>query len=164
MRLIQALLSSFRLIQAPFSLFRHIWTHLSSWWWRWWWWIVFAEWLTDESCLRLISSRGHCQRFSLSQISDTLRAGFEPAQNPSSDFVERSCAVVISTTPRRFHPSRTEKTSLFWASIQDSSSRTFSWTIGKFENYKIENLHTDVACCCIIATTTKWDQVPLFLE
>ena len=31
-------------------------------------------------------------------------------------------------------------------------------------NYKIENSHTDVAYCCIIATTTKWDHVPLFLE
>ena len=62
-----------------------------------WWWIVFAEWLTDERCLRLISSRDHCQRFSLSQISDTPQAGFEPAQNLSSDFVEWSCAVVITT-------------------------------------------------------------------
>ena len=25
-----------------------------------------------------------------------------------------------------------------------------------------ENLHTDVACCCIIATTIKWDHVSLF--
>ena len=31
-------------------------------------------------------------------------------------------------------------------------------------NYKIENLHTDVAYCCIIATTTKLDHVSLFLE
>ena len=31
-------------------------------------------------------------------------------------------------------------------------------------NYKIENLHTVVAYCCIIATTRKWDHVSLFLE
>ena len=31
------------------------------------------------------------------------RAGFEPAQNLSSDFVEWSFAVVITTTPRLFH-------------------------------------------------------------
>ena len=31
-------------------------------------------------------------------------------------------------------------------------------------NCKIENLHTDVAYWCIIATTTKWDHVSLFLE
>ena len=49
----------------------------------------------------LISSRDHCQRSSTSQISDTPRAGFEPAQNLSSDLVEWSCAAVITTTPRR---------------------------------------------------------------
>ena len=31
-------------------------------------------------------------------------------------------------------------------------------------NYKIKNSDTDVAYCCISATTTKWDQVSLFLE
>ena len=49
----------------------------------------------------LISSREHCQRSSPSQISDTLRAGFEPAQNLNSSLVKWSCAVVITTTPRR---------------------------------------------------------------
>ena len=36
----------------------------------------------------LISSRDHCQRYSPLQISDTPQAGFEPAQNMSSDLVE----------------------------------------------------------------------------
>ena len=36
----------------------------------------------------LISSQDHCQRSSLSQISNTLRAGFEPVQNLSSSLVE----------------------------------------------------------------------------
>ena len=49
----------------------------------------------------LISSRNHCQRSSPSQISDMPRAGFEPAQNLSSDLVARGCAEVITTTPRR---------------------------------------------------------------
>ena len=49
----------------------------------------------------LISSRDHCQRSSPSRISDTPRAGFEPAQNLSSGLVEWSCALVITTTPRR---------------------------------------------------------------
>ena len=70
-------------------------------WWWWWWWIVFAEWLTDERRFSFISSRDHCQRSSPSQISGTPRAGFQPAQNLSSDFVEWSCRVVITTTPRR---------------------------------------------------------------
>ena len=48
----------------------------------------------------LISSQDHCQRSSPSRISDTPRAGFEPAQNLSSGLFEWSCAVVITTTPR----------------------------------------------------------------
>ena len=48
----------------------------------------------------LISSQEHCQRSSPSLISDTPRAGFEPAQNLSSGLVEWSCAVVITTTSR----------------------------------------------------------------
>ena len=39
----------------------------------------------------------YCQRSSPSPISDTPRAGFEPAQNLSSGLVEWSCAVVITT-------------------------------------------------------------------
>ena len=46
----------------------------------------------------LISSRYHCQRSSTSQISNTPRAGFEPAQNLSWGLVEWSCAAVITTT------------------------------------------------------------------
>ena len=49
----------------------------------------------------LIFSRDHCQRSSPSRISDTPRAGFEPAQNLSSGLVEWSCVAVITTTPRR---------------------------------------------------------------
>ena len=37
-----------------------------------------------------MSSRGDCEKFSPSRISDTLRAGFEPAQNLSLDKVEWS--------------------------------------------------------------------------
>ena len=51
----------------------------------------------------LISSRHHCQRSSPSRISNTPRAGFEPAQNLSSGLVEWSCAVVITTAPQRHY-------------------------------------------------------------
>ena len=71
---------------------------LQTLWWWWWWWIVFVVWLTDER-QSLISSWDHCQRSSPSRISDTSRAGFEPAQNLSSGFDEWSFAVVITTTP-----------------------------------------------------------------
>ena len=49
---------------------------------------------------KLISSRDHCHGSSPSRISDTPRAGLEPAQNPSSGFVELNCAIVIITTSR----------------------------------------------------------------
>ena len=52
----------------------------------------------------LVSSWGHCQRSSPSRISDTLWTVFEPTQNLSSGFVEWSCAVVITTTPRHHIP------------------------------------------------------------
>ena len=39
----------------------------------------------------------HCQRSSPSQISDTLRTGFEPAQSLSLGFVKRNCAGLIAT-------------------------------------------------------------------
>ena len=66
----------------------------------------------DESFLRngwpmngwsfsLVISPVHCQRFSPSRIFDTPRATFELAQNLSSGFVDWSCAVVITTIPRR---------------------------------------------------------------
>ena len=57
--------------------------------------------LDRQKTFSLISSRNHCQRSSPSRISDTPRAGFEPAQSLSSDLVKWSCAVVITTTPRR---------------------------------------------------------------
>ena len=42
----------------------------------------------QQKAFSLISSRDHCQRSSQSGISDTPRAGFEPAQNLSSGLVE----------------------------------------------------------------------------
>ena len=48
-----------------------------------------------------ISSRDHCQRSSPLWISGTSQAGFQPAQNLSSGFVEWSCTVVVTTTPQR---------------------------------------------------------------
>ena len=65
-------------------------------------WIEFFCGIVDgRKTFSIISSPDHCQRSSPSQISDTPRAGFEPAQNLSSGIVEWSCAVVITTTPRR---------------------------------------------------------------
>ena len=48
----------------------------------------------------LTFSRDHSQRFSTSWISDTPRAGFEPAPNLSSGSVKWSFSVVTTTSPR----------------------------------------------------------------
>ena len=48
----------------------------------------FCGMVDRQKAFGLISSRDHCQRFSPSRISDTPRAGFEPAQNLCSGFAE----------------------------------------------------------------------------
>ena len=60
----------------------------------------FCSIVDRRKAFSLISRQYHCQRSSPSQIFDTPRAGFEPAQNLSSGFDEWSCAVVITITPR----------------------------------------------------------------
>ena len=62
---------------------------------------LFCGMIDRRKAFSLICSRYHCQRSSPLQISDTLRAGFGPVQNLSSGLVEWSCAVAITTTPRR---------------------------------------------------------------
>ena len=62
----------------------------------------FCGMVDRRKAISLISSQNHCQRSSLSRISDTLRAGFEPAQSLSLGLVEWSCEVMITTTPRRY--------------------------------------------------------------
>ena len=51
----------------------------------------------------LISSWDHCQRSSSLWIFNTLWSGFELMQSLSSDFLEWSCAVVITTTSQQFY-------------------------------------------------------------
>ena len=82
----------------------------------------------------LISSRDHCQRFSPSQISNTPGAGFEPVQSLSSGLVEWSCALVITTTPRR-HGVKTRLTvscsykMLWYFFIIRAISLSFRWHV-----------------------------------
>ena len=66
----------------------------------------------------LISSQDHCQRYSPSRISDTTRAGFEPAQNLSSGLAEWSCAVVITTAPRRHN----QKKKMFFVPLRKENA------------------------------------------
>ena len=68
----------------------------------WWWWMMMNCFCNDQrKAFSLISTRDHCQISSPSRITDTPRAGFEPAQNLSSGLVEWSCAVVITSTTWR---------------------------------------------------------------
>ena len=48
----------------------------------------FFFWYDRQKVFSLTSRRDHCQRSLPSRISDTPRAGFEPAQNLSSGSVE----------------------------------------------------------------------------
>ena len=48
----------------------------------------FCGMVDGRKAFSVISSQNHCQRSSPSQISDTQRAEFEPAQNLSSGLVE----------------------------------------------------------------------------
>ena len=48
----------------------------------------FCDMVDQRKAFSLISSHDHCQRSSPSRIPDTLGAGFEPAQNLKSGFVE----------------------------------------------------------------------------
>ena len=64
------------------------------------WIVLFCGMVGRRKVFSLIFSRDHCQRSSPSGISDTPRAGFEPAQSLSSVLVEWCCAVVIAATPR----------------------------------------------------------------
>ena len=61
----------------------------------------FCGMVEQGKAFSLISSRNHCQRSSPLRISDTPRAGFEPAQNLSSGLVEWICELVITTTPQQ---------------------------------------------------------------
>ena len=63
----------------------------------------FCGMVDQRKAFVFISSWDHCQRSSPSQIPDTPRAGLEPVQNLNSGLVEWSCAVAITTTPRRLY-------------------------------------------------------------
>ena len=61
----------------------------------------FCVMVDRRNAISLNSSGDNCQRSSALLISNTPRAGFQPAQNLSSGLVEWSYAVVITTTPQR---------------------------------------------------------------
>ena len=92
----------------------------------------FCGMVDRRKAFSLISGRGHWQRSSPSRISDTPRAEFEPARILSSGLVEWSCAVVITTTPRRHQ----QKKSL-WGKIKFSNINLVlsSWNFFYLQSY-----------------------------
>ena len=115
----------------------------------------------------LISSREHCQRSSPSRISDMRGAGFEPAQNLSSGLVEWSCAVVITTTPRRHYTpsSRKRKHGVFCAvyfvqrkfffNICISSHCIMPWIHFHNINTFTHRKHYFIYFCCLLLKSSK---------
>ena len=63
--------------------------------------ICFCGMVDQRKILNLISRWDHCQRSTPFLIFDQPQAGFEPAQNLSSSFVEWSWTVMITTKLRQ---------------------------------------------------------------
>ena len=82
----------------------------------------------QRKAFSLVSSRDQCQRSSPSRISDSLLAGFWHVQNVSSGFVEWSCAVVITTTPRHHQIFLKIQKTLFLAHFPIlGQKKSFTW-------------------------------------
>ena len=94
--------------------------------------------------LSLISRRDHCQRFSPSQISDMSQARFELVQDLSPNFVEWSCAVVLTTTPWSLRSLTTSRKHLMtWNLLVNQLFNTY-WLTQLFDQQKsnlLEFLH-----------------------
>ena len=83
----------------------------------------FCGMVNHSRMFSLISSWNNCQKFSPLRISNVLQAVFEPAQNLSSDFVERSYTVVIIATPRhhKVERMRGQEMRAMWACLTIST-------------------------------------------
>ena len=104
----------------------------------------------------LISRQDHCQGSSPSRISTTVQAGFEPAVNLSSGFVEWSCAVVLTSTPRRYlHIKRAKIMWLFswWYLGQCEVSQRAQYYTTKVTSISEKVLHTFYFLLC---PTSNW--------
>ena len=96
----------------------------------------FCRMVDRRKAFSLISSRDHCQRSSPSRISDTPRAGFEPAQDLSSGLVEWSCTVAITTGPQGYSSYIRSRNSMWKIKFQATLVQTLWW--GIFYQLKID--------------------------
>ena len=117
----------------------------------------FCGMVARQKMLNLISCRDHCQRSSLSQISDTARAGFEPAANLSSALVEWSCAVVITTTPQRHcnNDNCRHKKSRNNKNLRNSKNNSNLNNDNKNKNYNSENNNKNKTSAFIIGDSIE---------
>ena len=113
----------------------------------------FCGMVDRRKAFSLISSQDHCQRSSPSWISDMLQAGFKPAQNLSSGFVEWSCAVVITTTPRR-HSFNLMNTGMHFLLLIFQNIFYCFWMMTGMKN--VNNFST--FCYCLFPNSNKYLQ------
>ena len=128
--------------------------------WRWWWWWYammncFCGMVDRQKAVSVTSSRNHCQISSRSRIFDTTRAGFEPAQKPSSGLLEWSCAVVI-TTILHYHYTKfcsSDEVHLSYLTLKNSlytCHQTYSkiWRKAQAFGQRERNISLQVPCGC----------------
>ena len=120
----------------------------------------------QQKAFSLISSRDQCQWSSPSRISDTPRAGFQPAQNLSLGYVEWSCAVVFFLLSGfSFMDTDNSQDSggrggdhLLFHSTTFTRSRTFRHLFATFHVRWLSHIFNRNAC--IYQTATRWDLPP----
>ena len=119
----------------------------------------FCVMVDRRKAFSLISSRNHCRRSWPSWISDTPRVGFEPAQNLISGLVKWSCAVVITTTPRRL--------GIEWTFVRPLKSLKNCTLISSFcpkhitfsmEKYRRVRYHDTEEWCSVWSKNDPWFQ------
>ena len=96
----------------------------------------FCGMVDRRKAFSLILSRNHFQISSPSRISYTARAGFEPAKNLSSGFVEWTYAVVITTTPKH-HVSSSIRLEF---SVSGEIGQKFGYSLLKIKDHTWTNL------------------------
>ena len=96
----------------------------------------FCGMVDQRKAFSLILSWNHFRISSPSRISYTARAGFEPAKNLSSGFVEWTYAVVITTTPKR-HVSSSIRLEL---SVSGEIGQKFGYSLLKIKDHTWTNL------------------------
>ena len=118
----------------------------------------FAEWLTENgSLIRSSCPNVFCKKrcweslfrtFSPLHTSDTLRAGFTLAQNPSSDFFEWSCAraIRIKTSKKEWWICTELPTSVGWTFVASNTLCEKRWSELHHDLYVLKTFCFNFQC------------------